>query len=297
MSLQMILPTAVNAVLPTEAVVPALWQMLPTVFTQSPKFEMNDTIVVAFSNQKGGVGKSTFTVLLASYLYYVKGVNVAILDCDSPQHSLDTERKRELSDVEHSPHLSEMAGELTAKCGKQPYAIVPVKLEEAVDYMRLYLESEDRPRILFLDLPGTMNNIHVVRVISNCDYVFCPMAADKYEIESTIGYCNYIREQIITGGQNNLKEVYILWNKIDARERTELYHEYDDFLELLNIEPLKTSIPSSVRFKKSLSVNPQKLVFRSTLFPPDKSLLRGSNVEQLADEITSIIGVKYGEED
>ena len=47
---------------------------------------MSDTIAVAFSNQKGGVGKSTLTVLVASYLYYEMGVKVAIMDCDSPQH-------------------------------------------------------------------------------------------------------------------------------------------------------------------------------------------------------------------
>ena len=60
---------------------------------------MSDTIVVAFSNQKGGVGKSTLTVLLASYLYYEKGIKVAIMDCDSPQHSLVGERNRELKTV------------------------------------------------------------------------------------------------------------------------------------------------------------------------------------------------------
>ncbi|MDU3672390.1 MAG: ParA family protein, partial [Bacteroides caccae] len=31
---------------------------------------------VAFSTQKGGVGKTTFTVLAASYLYYLKGYDV-----------------------------------------------------------------------------------------------------------------------------------------------------------------------------------------------------------------------------
>ena len=33
---------------------------------------------VAFSTQKGGVGKTTFTVLAASYLHYLKGYDVAM---------------------------------------------------------------------------------------------------------------------------------------------------------------------------------------------------------------------------
>ena len=39
-----------------------------------------ETLYVAFSTQKGGVGKTTFTVLVASYLYYLKGYNVAVVD-------------------------------------------------------------------------------------------------------------------------------------------------------------------------------------------------------------------------
>ena len=38
-------------------------------------------LYVAFSTQKGGVGKTTFTVLAASYLYYLKGYDVAVVDC------------------------------------------------------------------------------------------------------------------------------------------------------------------------------------------------------------------------
>ena len=45
---------------------------------------MNKPILVAVSSQKGGVGKSTLTVLLASYLHFVKGYEVAVVDCDSP---------------------------------------------------------------------------------------------------------------------------------------------------------------------------------------------------------------------
>ena len=46
------------------------------------------TMNVAFSTQKGGAGKTTLTVLVASYLHYVKGYNVAVIDCDFPQHSI-----------------------------------------------------------------------------------------------------------------------------------------------------------------------------------------------------------------
>ena len=35
--------------------------------------EMDKTKFVAFSTQKGGAGKTTLTVLMASYLHYVKG--------------------------------------------------------------------------------------------------------------------------------------------------------------------------------------------------------------------------------
>ena len=45
-------------------------------------------LLVAIASQKGGVGKSVFTVLLASVLHYRKGMRVAVVDCDSPQHSI-----------------------------------------------------------------------------------------------------------------------------------------------------------------------------------------------------------------
>ena len=37
---------------------------------------------IAVCNQKGGVGKSTFTVLLASYLHYTLRHDVLVVDCD-----------------------------------------------------------------------------------------------------------------------------------------------------------------------------------------------------------------------
>ena len=51
-------------------------------------------VFVAMSSQKGGVGKSTMTVLLAGYFHYVMGYNVAVVDCDYPQFSIKALRAR-----------------------------------------------------------------------------------------------------------------------------------------------------------------------------------------------------------
>lgn len=56
-------------------------------------------LLVAIASQKGGVGKSVFTVLLASVLHYRKDVRVAVVDCDSPQHSIALMRERDMENV------------------------------------------------------------------------------------------------------------------------------------------------------------------------------------------------------
>ena len=68
-----------------------------------------ETLFIAFSTQKGGVGKTTFTVLAASYLHYLKGYNVAVLDCDFPQYSINAMRKRDTQQVEADDYYKLMA--------------------------------------------------------------------------------------------------------------------------------------------------------------------------------------------
>lgn len=255
---------------------------------------MSTPIAVAFSNQKGGVGKSTLTVLVASYLYYEMGIKVAIMDCDSPQHSLMGERNRELKDQQRYTHIQQMAEQQFQKTGLAPYAVFSCELEQSLVTLRNYVKGNNDVDLLFLDLPGTMNNYNVIQVVSNCDYVFCPMAASRYDIESTLGYCQFIHDYVMTAGYGNLKKIQILWNKINSRERKENFSDYDEFVEAIGLEAMKTTIPLSVRFKRGLSVNPKNKVFRSTLFPADPALIKGSCIDELAKEILAITGLGHG---
>ena len=57
--------------------------MIDFTINHIPMKEKN--VFFSVCSQKGGVGKSTFTVLLASWLHYVLGRDVLVVDCDAPQ--------------------------------------------------------------------------------------------------------------------------------------------------------------------------------------------------------------------
>ncbi|CAI9429288.1 hypothetical protein MSHRCOH1_03670 [Candidatus Ornithobacterium hominis] len=59
---------------------------------KEPKF-------VSFATQKGGVGKTSFTILVASLLHYRMGYNVVVFDCDYPQYSISNLREQDLKIV------------------------------------------------------------------------------------------------------------------------------------------------------------------------------------------------------
>ena len=75
-------------------------------------------LCIAFASQKGGVGKSTLTVLAASWLHYRHGIRVAVVDCDYPQHSIAEMRRRDLKTVMEDEHYKAMAYRQLQRIGK-----------------------------------------------------------------------------------------------------------------------------------------------------------------------------------
>jgi hypothetical protein len=75
---------------------------------------------------------------------------------------------------------------------------------------------------------------------------------------------------------------------VDGREKTPLYEAYENAIEELGLQIMKTSLPNSIRFRKEMSGD-SRSIFRSTLFAADKALLKGSNIDLLADEICEIL--------
>jgi len=244
------------------------------------------TMKVAFSTQKGGAGKTTLTVLVASYLHYVKDYNVAVIDCDFPQHSIQEMRERDLKMIESDEHYNHMAYEQIKKLGKKAYPVVESTPENGMEDAGEVME-EMQPDFVFFDLPGTINNPAVVKTLCNMDYIIAPICADRLVLESTLQYIITINDLLISTGKAKIKGIYLLWNLVDGREKTELYEVYEDVIEKLGFPIVKTFLPDSKRFRKEQTEN-HRALFRSTMFPADKTLVKGSNLDKLIDELLEI---------
>lgn len=120
------------------------------------------------------------------------------------------------------------------------------------------------------------------------DYIIAPIAADRVVMESTLNYMISVRDNIVSTGKSNIKAMYLLWNMVDGREKSDLYEVYEGVIKELEFVTLKTFIPNSLRFRREQSESRRPL-FRSTLFPVDKSLIKGSNIEELSDELLEIL--------
>jgi cellulose biosynthesis protein BcsQ len=251
-----------------------------------------ETLFAAFSTQKGGTGKTSVTVLTASYLHYVKGLNVAVVDCDFPQHSIVNERKRDIDLVMGNDYFKRLAYEQFRALDIKAYPVEESEAPDAISKAGALMEKEDKPLdIIFFDLPGTLNTTGVVKTLASMDYIFTPISADRLVLESTLQYATMLNDHIISQNKGNLKNLYLFWNMVDGREKSPLYEAYEGAIAEMGLEVLKTSLPNSLRFRKEMSAE-RNSVFRSTLFPPDKILLKDSNIDELANEICDILKLK-----
>ncbi|MFR3216423.1 MAG: ParA family protein [Dysgonomonas mossii] len=251
---------------------------------------MKQTLLVAMSNQKGGVGKSAVTVLLASYLHYVKNKNVAVIDCDTLQHSVSHMRKRDMQAVEKTDEYKQLMMVQWERIQKKAYTVTESSPADARNKINELLEADSSLDIILVDLPGSLSSEGVFKTIINMDYVLTPIVADRMIMQSTMSFATAVLDYLIGKQSIPLKDFYFFWNKVDRRASTEVYDAYKKIMDRLNLKVLKTVLPESRRFDKELSLK-GKPFFRSTLFPPPAKILKGSCIDELAEELCETLNI------
>lgn len=164
-----------------------------------------DTVLVAICNQKGGVGKSTMTIMLAGYYHYLKGLNVAVIDCDYPQYSLVRMKERDMRTVEQSEYFKQLLKSQYERIQKKAYTIVGSKAENARAAAGKLMNNGNYDLII-VDLPGTVNSSGVINTIVNMDYVITPIVPDRIVMQSSLSFSTSVWDYAKTSKEAPLQE-------------------------------------------------------------------------------------------
>lgn len=244
---------------------------------------------ISFSTQKGGVGKSTLTTLMGSVLHYRLGYQVAIMDCDYPQHSLFNMRERDKKTIMQNEYHKKAAMKQFQTINKKAYPIIKCMAENAQESAEEFLsQSEVTPDIIFFDLPGTVNTKGVLTTLKAMDFIFCPITADRLIVESTLSFSKAFLELPQMANGHNRQALWLFWSQVDGREKTGLYEAYQRVIDELQINIMKTRIMDSKRFRKEAD-DSLNFIFRSSLLPAELPLMKATKMDLFVEEFLKIV--------
>lgn len=163
---------------------------------------MDDTIIITFANQKGGVGKTTLCAIFANYLVK-KGCPVMVVDCDA-QQSIRERRKNDLV-IYDGPDM------------KIPYEVISFDISKT-DQLITFIENLRRSRgVVLIDSPGSLDLQGLVILLGSSDFIVCPFHYDKTTIPSTVSFILFIERMRAEMGKRMNAQLILIPNKQDPR--------------------------------------------------------------------------------
>ena len=184
--------------------------------------------IIAFGNQKGGVGKTTCTALTANALSQSPfNLNVIIIDIEQ-QKSLSTARQLDKDFYNKKP----------------PYKILSLDVET---FERDVRELDNTNDIILIDTGRRLDkdNLSQERVLAYCDYLFIPFVSGNYNLDSSLDYLKFvlgIRERR-SSNPRQLKLIgFINRYRARSRARRALSSEIEDLKKFANIEFMRNNL-------------------------------------------------------
>ena len=173
---------------------------------------------ISIYNEKGGVGKTTMTAMLASYLAYAKGKSVCVLDFDYPSYHF-MELRRSESAILNDPRSPLSIYMRVSPPAGEPYDIFSIppgpggiyRAKEVFDYLPSILsEGYD---YVFYDFPGRFTQDEAVSFIAAngyLDFMAIPMDTDKQSRRSALVVADAVANEGIP--------LALFWNRVTIWE-------------------------------------------------------------------------------
>lgn len=242
-------------------------------------------MIVSVATQKGGAGKSTVSIVLATYIYFKTNFDVAILDMDA-QASAFIRRSIDLRDIEAvSPTATEfkMNKALLARRGNH-YPVVRANVD---DFKAKLTEYRDK-HIIFLDLPGSVQSPEFREGIKYLDHLFVPLDIDKFSVNSAIDFIKDLVSNILTENKN-IKGVHLFWNKYNPGRNKDFYNfveeEFKRIFPQLHFMDAKFHERNTFRTRGSSTLIPDPDLFNKLAL--NKQTFENESVPSFLGEFTT----------
>ena len=236
-------------------------------------------IVVSIFSAKGGTGKTTFNMSMASFLKYHLGKAVIVLDADTPEYNLYNSRVRELDYKRKNGGIDESALYPVWKV----LDVTPEGIESLAGKLDALRGSVD---YVLIDFPGSCVKDDAIWTFARrgvLDLVVIPVDMDPMVLASAL----QLAEIFTHTGQ----KVLLFFNKVHGKIPSE---KYDAVAELFRSRGFRMS---ECRIKNALAMSRDaesgSNYLRSTICFPEKTV-RDLN-PQLIDLFKEVIGYEERE--
>ena len=206
------------------------------------------SVIISLLSQKGGVGKSTLTMMLLNALYHRYNLKVALIDADFPQNSIYKKRQRELKIIAQDKRLSKVYD--TIYQDKAPYTIIKSDLlgcPEAIEKIK------DQYDYIFIDTTGTVNQQGIIPFFKQVNYFFIPIFQDDLSLISSMELYRILRTKIQPMSEA-YKDCKIVFNRVPAKN---------------HVKKIKQQLAGKVDFLEEdvRAYAVYERAYRSTIFP------------------------------
>ena len=192
------------------------------------------SMIILFTNIKGGVGKTSTCALFAQYLYE-SGYPVTVLDADI-QASLSRHRERELA---ANPDVA------------VPWEVNTIDTADRQSLMSSIEEVMKLEGIVLIDMPGTLNAVNLDLLYKVADLAVVPISYDFDTIDATGLFIKVVRKM------KDIKMIF-LPNRINSTEnRADEMKQREETVKILGrIGKVTPRIKQSVVIKRYSTVSP-----------------------------------------